>query len=639
MTRILSAGLMLWACLVLLAGPGQAAERILDYHADITVDADAGVEVRETIRVQAEGQEIRHGIYRDFPTRYRDGHGMRVRVGFEPLALTRDGAPEPWRSERKSNGVRVYFGSSEALLPAGEHEYVFRFRTTRQLGFFADHDELYWNVTGNGWEFPIDHASARVTLPGAIPPADLALEAYTGPAGAKGTAWTARAEAPSQAGFATTAPLAPREGLTIVVGFPQGVVKAPDRRQKLRWLVDDNAGLGTFLAGLLVVLGWYLVQWWRVGRDPAPGTIIPRYEPPAGTTPSALRYVERMGWDARCAAADLVDAAVRGVIRIAEEDGSYRIERVGEGELPPAEAQLVKGLLHGARRFTLEQGEHKRIATAMKAHKAGLRSAWAGHFNRNTIYVVIGALLSLLFVFVGGVAAGGFANSFGTAFILVWLSVWTVGVAALMASSAKAWREVGRARGGERVALALAAVFISLFAVPFVLGELLGIGMLFMLAGAAAVLALLVFIATNALFLRLMKAPTREGRKLLDQIEGLRLYLGVAERDELRARGSPPLTAEEFHRMLPWALALGVERNWSDRFAAVVGAAGAEAAVAAAGWYAGSSSHGFSHFTSSLGSSFSSAISSSSSAPGSSSGGGGGGSSGGGGGGGGGGGW
>ena len=136
-----------------------------------------------------------------------------------------------------------------------------------------------------------------------------------------------------------------------------------------------------------------------------------------------------------------------------------------------------------------------------------------------------------------------------------------------------------------------------------------------------------------------MTSPTPAGRKLLDQIEGLRLYLGVAERDELARAKAPTLDIDEFQRMLPWALALGVEKNWTDQFAAAVGHAAATQAMTTVGWYRGAPVSNLDSFASGLGASFDSAISSSSTAPGSSSGGGGGGSSGGGGGGGGGGGW
>ena len=138
-----------------------------------------------------------------------------------------------------------------------------------------------------------------------------------------------------------------------------------------------------------------------------------------------------------------------------------------------------------------------------------------------------------------------------------------------------------------------------------------------------------------------MRAPTVDGRKLLDQLDGLRLYLGVAERDELARAKAPPMTIDEYQRLLPYAMALDVEKTWGDRLAAVMGASAVAAAGAGMAWYHASSGTRFDagSFGSSLNSSLSSAISSSASPPGSSSGGGGGGSSGGGGGGGGGGGW
>ncbi len=97
-------------------GTALADERILDFHSDITVAADASMEVAETIRVRAEGDQIRHGIYRDFPTEYRDRYGNRVHVEFEPEGVTRDGADEPFHTEGQVNGVRVYFGSEDTLL-------------------------------------------------------------------------------------------------------------------------------------------------------------------------------------------------------------------------------------------------------------------------------------------------------------------------------------------------------------------------------------------------------------------------------------------------------------------------------------------------------------------------------------------
>ncbi len=94
--------------------------------------------------------------------------------------------PEPFHTEKRANGVRIYIGSANQMVGNGTHEYQLRYQTSRQLGFFQNHDELYWNVTGNGWQFPIDHASARIELPAAVKNEDLQISFYTGPQGAQG---------------------------------------------------------------------------------------------------------------------------------------------------------------------------------------------------------------------------------------------------------------------------------------------------------------------------------------------------------------------------------------------------------------------------------------------------------------------
>ena len=152
----------LW--LIALA-PAGAVERILSFVSDVAVERNGDLDVTETIRVQAEGNQIRHGILRDFPTIYTRNDGTRVEVGFTVQSVTRDGGSENWTLEGLSNGVRVRIGSADATVSNGPHTYVIKYVTTRQIGFFADYDELYWNATGTGWTFPIDQAEARIALP------------------------------------------------------------------------------------------------------------------------------------------------------------------------------------------------------------------------------------------------------------------------------------------------------------------------------------------------------------------------------------------------------------------------------------------------------------------------------------------
>src|SRR5690606_19069399 len=126
------------------------------------------------------------------------------------------------------------------------------YRTDRQLGFFRDHDELYWNVTGNGWGFPIDEATAEVFLPGDVPAGDIAAEAYTGPQGAQGRDWTAATDV-GTAVFRTTRALGPHEGLTIVASWPKGLVDPPGTRQRGAYLLRDAWPALVAAGGLLLL--------------------------------------------------------------------------------------------------------------------------------------------------------------------------------------------------------------------------------------------------------------------------------------------------------------------------------------------------------------------------------------------------
>ena len=200
----------------------------------------AGGEVTETIRVRAEGERIRRGIYRDFPTEYFDKLGNRYVVEFQPLAVLRNDAPEPFHTVEYRNGVSTYFGRSDQFIDHGIHTYRFRYRASRMLGFFDEYDELYWNVTGNEWVHPIDHAEVAIHLP----PGTYATQSagYTGYADEDGQDFIETKRADGAVVFATTRTLEPYEGLTVAVAFPKGYVAAPSFGEKLRRGLADNLG-------------------------------------------------------------------------------------------------------------------------------------------------------------------------------------------------------------------------------------------------------------------------------------------------------------------------------------------------------------------------------------------------------------
>ncbi len=622
------------------------AEIIRRFHSEIAVHRDASMTVRETIEVHAAGREIRHGIYREFPTTYRDQLGHRYVTNFTVREVLRGGMSEPYHLGTASNGTRVYIGDADTILPPGDYTYTLVYETNRQLGFFADHDELYWNVTGTGWVFPIEEASAAITLPAQVSAQQLALDGYTGPQGARDKQFTSAVEFDGTITFATTAPLSSHEGLTIVVSWPKGLVTEPSGGAKLGYVLRDNRSITIGLIGLLALFGYYLLVWARVGRDPAKGTIVPLYEPPKDLSPGGMRYVLRMGFDDKTFAAALIDMAVKQAlsIRCNEADGVYTLianPRAKTPPLAPEEQQIANVLASASNTLELTQANHLTIRKAIQAVKQALHVGYeTRYFVTNSRHFVPGVLLSMLILAASGFVQSPF-NGAAVIFLSVWLTLWSLCVTMLLLSVAALWREALKGNVFHRMAAVVPALMLSAFSIPFMAGEAVGLAFLGWMtsAGTIAVLALIVLV--NIVFYHLLKAPTRAGRTLLDQIEGFKLFLSAVDADRLRLLNPPNKTPELFERCLPYALALGVEHAWAAQFADVLARAGQGGGSYAPGWYSGSawSASGMSGFASSLGSSLSGAIASSSTAPGSSSGGGGGGSSGGGGGGGGGGGW
>jgi len=603
------------------------SERILDFKSLIRIHKNGSMTVSETIRVFCAGRSIRHGIYRDFPTTYRGLHGNTFKVSFHVLRVSRDGASEAYHLKSLSNGIRVYIGRKKVFVPHGIHTYTLVYKTDRQLGFFKDHDELYWNVTGNGWRFPMEHVSATIILP---PGAKITQRtAYTGVKGARGADYSAGTDANGNVTFETTRLLRPGEGISIVVAWPKGVVHEPTRQDKVRYFLRDNASLIAAFLGLVVLFIYYLVAWIKVGKDPEKGTIIPRFHPPDGFSPAAVRFVMQMGFDHKALAVAIVDMAVKGALTISQDaDKVFTLYRVSKGgtKLSGGEQKILDALFDSSGMFVLKSENHRRVQDAIKALKKTLGRAYEkNYFLRNTRYFIPGLVITLLSLGAVVLSARNIAEA---GFMALWLSIWTVSCIFLLKMVVAAWR------ARQKV------IQTTFFALPFFAGEIFGLIMFISAVSVSAGFLLLVVVFVNLLFYHLLKAPTRHGRRIMDEIEGLKLYLSTAEEERLKLMHPPDKTPELFEAFLPYAMALDVENKWSEKFEDVLAGAAAESGYQPV-WYRGGTldSVGLMGMASGIGSSLSSAIVSSSSAPGSSSGFGGGGGSGGGGGGGGGGGW
>jgi uncharacterized membrane protein YgcG len=630
--------------LACLSASARADERITDFSSDIRVAQTGALTVTEAISVNSEGDQIRHGIFRDFPTTYTDKTGRRVHVGFDVLSASLDGHNEPYSVEAIEDGERVKIGDPNSLLDPGAHRFILSYATDRQIGFYSGYDELYWNVTGNFWKFPIDRAEATIALPAGAHIIQYAF--YTGGAGSTAQNAQAQKTSDSTIAFATTAPLGSQEGLTVAVGFSKGAVIPPSPAELRRELLRDNASAVAACLGALLLVIYFTVGWFEHARHPKRGVIVPLFAPPKDFSPAAVRFVHRMAYDRKSYAASLVDMAVKGYLKIAEADHAYTLTRTGKGEgeagLAHGEVQIANRLFSSGNNIELKQTNYSVIQQSISGLKTSLVNEYERVYFVTNSHWFFGGIAILA---VTAIASALLCDDPAPAgFMLLWLTGWSVGTTFLLHRAWQAWT-MAFAGPGSRILNTFSALFTSAFALPFAVAWIIGIAALARSIPPAAVLALSVAGIAAYLFYHWLKTPTLAGAKIYDQIDGFRLFLITAEKDRLEALNSPGVTPDVFEKFLPYAIALDCENQWSKKFEAEAAAAGivpdARGNYYAPVWYSGGSFDrlGTTGFADSLGASMGAAAASAATAPGSSSGSGGGGSSGGGGGGGGGGGW
>jgi hypothetical protein len=360
------------------SAPSQAAEEIRNFSAELNILRDGTLEVAETITVNAERSSIRRGIYRDIPLRSLDSWGFWSGQGFRLLGVTRNGVDEPYHTEWQGRFLRIYVGDADVLLDYGLHTYVIRYTTTRQVRYFDTYDELYWNVTGNFWAFPILAADVTVRLPdGAVAEK---LAAYTGGFGAAGRDYAATGEGTAAPSFRLTKPLLSHEGLTIAVGFTKGAVAI--QQTTVATTLIDNLGLALLILGFAALPVYYLYAWNRVGRDPEGRPVIPLFHPPLDLEPAALSYVHFNAFRSSGSRdfafiAALLSLGVKKWVVIEDDDGEVTLTHSPEpkatrGQLGPGEAAFYSRLLGNRNMFPFNKANGQSLLTARSALQSAI---------------------------------------------------------------------------------------------------------------------------------------------------------------------------------------------------------------------------------------------------------------------------
>ena len=576
------------AAIMLLWGSAEciAKERILRFESNITVRTDGSLQVKEIIHVRGERRVIRRGIYRDFPIRYRNKNGYWRRVGFKVTDVKRDGHAEPNFSESSGDYRRLYIGEKSTFLPSGEFIYEISYETTRQLRYFKDFDELYWNVTGTKWQFPIDRAIATVTLPEGA--SILQKNAFTGRFGQSGSGYTATVLSDRSMRFETTRGLGSWEGLTIAVGWQKGIVPVPSLMANWGWFIWDNIGLLILALGTVTVAGFYYTTWDRIGRDPEGGVIIPLFSAPKGLSPAAVSYIHYRKFKGKSSSASLafiaalIALAVKKKLRIEKSDDNLTIQRLDSSaeNLPLGEKTLMSALLGSRKTLSFRESTASIVQGARTKFKTAIEDEHGQVYFKNNIgFFVAGVLASALILVIYFILHPRTESEIGLSLVSV-ISA-SLGSLLLAMGLRRLWNKIpggGSKWLGGLLTIGGGLVLLPLFAIV--------LGVEDMPQWVPVALGLLG--AMNIIFYNLLHAPTELGRQVMDEIEGFKLYLSVAEADRMNMMGAPDVTTEIFERFLPYAIGMGVEKPWSQALESQLAKAGAIDNAYHPTWYHGS---------------------------------------------------
>ena len=574
------AGLLFWT------GPSVAAERIVRFDVEGEIAADGSLTVTEHITVLAQGVEIKRGIIRSIPTDFTDTEGVRRRAGLDLVSALLDGKPTGVDVSRSGENMDFRLGDPDVQLSPGEHLFSVTYKTTGQLGFFTDHDELYWNVTGNDWTFPIDKATFRLKLPGKdFGEGFSAIEFYTGRRGTRGKAATVDVDGTVR----STAGYYVGEGLTVVYSWPKGIVAPPEKpAPSLEWLSPGQA-VAVHLGMPVVILAFMLFLWFRWGKDPAPRPIVPLFEPPAGTEAAFARYIRTMTTDDKVFAAMALGLAVKGVLVVEERSAYDEAVKAGGQVLPGGgiakkffsrvmgrsywlklqrdpldddpslsaeEREFINRLFMGGRsEVSLSVGDRSVLQDAFQTLAKMYKKRGKAYLNTNTGKWAKGVMLYGAYVL-------------AMLIVLVSTSVESfVAVVAFLSGPFLLMPLVMPmpAKKGRLFAWFFRLVFIGLF--------LLIVGSLALEQGAErSVMEVLPYagplisVVVIAVFKPLMRVRTEEGARLNEAVQGLVMYMGTAEKHRMEMLNSPKETPQLFEKLLPYAFALDVAETWANRF-------------------------------------------------------------------------
>jgi len=609
------------------------SEKIISFHSDIEVDKNSGITVTENIKVYSLGNNIKRGIFRALPLS-RNLNNKTQKVKYDIISVKKNGADENYHEKKEDGYLKIYAGNKDVILDPGTYDYEIKYKAENQIGFFPKYDEFYWNVNGTYWDFDVDSISAKVTLPENA--GIIQNSCYTGEYGSNAQNCTVNILSDHSIEWSASG-LRANEGLTVAVGFKKGIMVPPPPPTTLE-------KYGILVGGCILFLGliMYLYSTWRkYGIDPETPTVYPQFNVPENLSPASLGYINSESFKNKYLTAAVVSLAVKGYIKIVEGEDSgllgffntktFTLEKLKEADesLPKEEINLMNSLFSGHENTVKFDGKYdSKIETAVRNFKETLRFQHEEFLNEgnNTKKLLFPWLvISLLYglgLFISYTILPEFERVFAGVLLYIILFIAFVLIAFL--TKKISWK--------------------LLFLVPIPLSIVLGIGGVISQEGtnaqtvnfSACYIFLALTFSAMVLYQYLIKQPSKEKLRKKSLIEGFKMYMGAAENEQLKFHNPPQMTPQVFETLLPFAMVMGVDQIWGQKFDDLLKRTSTEYHNT---WYYGGVMNHYA-FANTLNSSLTQSIQSASTQPSSSgSGSGGGGFSGGGGGGGGGGGW
>jgi len=592
--------ILLIALFFCLPSYGQQSERIIRFHSDIAIDTNGRIEVAENIKVYAAGEEIKRGIFRKLPLFRKNNKGKKVPMDYKVLAVKCSGADSKYHTKEENGNLVIYIGDANVLLKAGEYDYTIVYESYGQVGFFDDFDELYWNVTGDQWSFPIEKASAAITLPGNSK--GIKAACYTGVKGSTENACTAEDRGNIQT-FTATRPLAVGEGLTVAASFPVGIVTRPTA---LKTFWDEHRDIVFICIGSLICLFYFFSTHRKLGKKPRKPTVIPAFKPPRGLSPASVIYINNRKYEDSAFTATLVNMAVKGSMSIkCEKKNKWTSEyslvnKMNTEQLIPEEKEIHDAIFAKKDSIALdkikemaeknpdlkanlnitelesqaaetevkvEKTNYTKFIKAIDGLKSSLRKQWQigdffeENFTQNFLGFFILNVVFILYIIFSSDSGDAAYSFFASSFFII-LQLKTI-ISAIFVSS----------DGTDNF---FASFFTACFLAFFYIGIIFAIATMDLeLNDVELHLPSVIFFSAMSLIYiiyanRIANRFTAEGAKLNAEFEGLRMYMKTAEERRLNMLTPPERTPELFEKLLPYAIALGVNNEWCKKFGDVL---------------------------------------------------------------------